>query len=155
MKKSVFKKRFITSIILIILILILILLHIIPHFRFINQENFKNIQSKSYNLVFLRSHKNRDSFECDKNQLWGPDIDAEYILDLLSEKDIVVTNDILLAHECIKKFASVLKYSGEILNKTNIANEVSKRNLMTEIRSSDPFHLSKSKPFLKKYKSNF
>ena len=79
----------------------------------------------------------------------------EYILDLLSEKDIVVTNDILLAHECIKKFASVLKYSGEILNKTNIANEVSKRNLMTEIRSSDPFHLSKSKPFLKKYKSNF
>ena len=78
-----------------------------------------------------------------------------YILDLLSEKDIVVTNDILLAHECIKKFASVLKYSGEILDKTNIANEVSKRNLMTEIRSSDPFHLSKSKPFLKKYKSNF
>ena len=26
---------------------------------------------------------------------------------------------------------------------------------MTEIRSSDPFHLSKNKPFLKKYKSNF
>ena len=38
-------------------------------------------------LVFLRSHKGVESFECNMNKLWGHDIDAENIAEILHDYD--------------------------------------------------------------------
>tara|TARA_B100000989_G_scaffold169300_1_gene126693 strand:- start:534 stop:986 length:453 start_codon:yes stop_codon:yes gene_type:complete len=79
----------------------------------------------------------------------------EYILKMVSKDDIVITNDIPLAADCIKKGAIIIKQNGNVLNENNIANELSKRNLMTEIRAANPFMNSKGKPFSNTDKSNF
>ena len=79
----------------------------------------------------------------------------EYILKMILKHDIVITNDIPLASDCIKIGAIILKHNGYILNEYNIANELSKRNLMTEIRAANPLMNSKGKPFSSSEKSNF
>jgi hypothetical protein len=49
---------------------------------FIKKKNkIENFQKKKF--YFLRSHYGKDSFFCDLNQLWGPDIDAEFIKEIL------------------------------------------------------------------------
>ena len=79
----------------------------------------------------------------------------EYILKMVSKDDIVITNDMPLASDCIKKGATIIKQNGHVLNENNIANELSKRNLMTEIRAANPLMNSKGKPFSNTDKSNF
>jgi uncharacterized protein YaiI (UPF0178 family) len=79
----------------------------------------------------------------------------EYILKMVTKNDIVITNDIPLAADCIKEGAIILKQNGHVLNESNIANELSKRNLMTEIRAANPLMNSKGKPFSNADKSNF
>ena len=79
----------------------------------------------------------------------------EYILKIVSKDDIVITNDIPLAADCVKKGATILKQNGHVLNESNIANELSKRNLMTEIRAANPLMNSKGKSFSNADKSNF
>ena len=79
----------------------------------------------------------------------------EYILKMVSKDDIVITNDIPLASDCIKKGATIIKQNGHVLNENNITNELSKRNLMTEIRAANPLMNFKGKPFSKTDKSNF
>ena len=79
----------------------------------------------------------------------------EYILEMVLKHDIVITNDIPLASDCIKIGAIIVKHNGYVLNENNIANELSKRNLMTEIRAADPLINSKGKPFSNIEKSNF
>ena len=79
----------------------------------------------------------------------------EYILKMVSKDDIVITNDIPLAADCIKKVATIIKQNGYVLNENNITNELSKRNLMTEIRAANPLMNFKGKPFSNTDKSNF
>ena len=79
----------------------------------------------------------------------------EYILKMVSKDDIVITNDIPLAADCIKKRATIIKQNGYVLNENNITNELSKRNLMTEIRAANPLMNFKGKPFSNADKSNF
>ena len=79
----------------------------------------------------------------------------EYILKMVSKDDIVITNDIPLASDCIKKGATIIKQNGHVLNENNITNELSKRNLMTEIRAANPLMNFKGKPFSNTDKSNF
>ena len=79
----------------------------------------------------------------------------EYILKMVSKDDIVITNDIPLASDCIKKGATIIKQNGYVLNENNITNELSKRNLMTEIRAANPLMNFKGKPFSNADKSNF
>ena len=79
----------------------------------------------------------------------------EYILKMVSKDDIVITNDIPLADDCIKKGATIIKENGYVLNENNITNELSKRNLMTEIRAANPLMNFKGKPFSNTDKSNF
>ena len=74
---------------------------------------------------------------------------------MILKHDIVITNDIPLASDCIKIGAIIVKHNGYILNEHNIANELSKRNLMTEIRAANPLMNSKGKPFSNSEKSNF
>ena len=40
----------------------------------------------------------------------------EYILKMVSKDDIVITNDIPLAADCIKKGATIIKQNGYVLN---------------------------------------
>ena len=79
----------------------------------------------------------------------------EYILKMVSKDDIVITNDIPLASDCIKKGATIIKQNGYVLNENNITNELSKRNLMTEIRAANPLMNSKGKKLSNADKSNF
>ena len=120
--------------VLYILILILISIYIIRFLKIGNQENFENSESKSYNLVFLRSHKNRDSFECDKNELWGPDTDAEYILDLLENLNL---KKISCNLEDLPENIDILAYSSNVYNYETIKNIVDKNKIKIIFHLSD------------------
>jgi len=69
--------------------------------------------------------------------------------------DIVITNDIPLAEACVKSDSIVLKPNGTVLDKQSIGGIVATRDLMSDIRASDPFHISKSKPFSASDKGRF
>ena len=85
----------------------------------------------------------------------GSDEADKWIFENINSKDIVVTSDIPLASKCIDKGASVLKHDGLILNLMNIGNILATRDLMFDLRSSDPFLQGKSKNFTKAYKGKF
>ena len=85
----------------------------------------------------------------------GSDEADKWIFGNINPKDIVVTSDIPLASKCIDKGASVLKHDGLILNLKNIGNLLATRDLMSDLRSLDPFLQGKNKNFTKKDKSQF
>ena len=85
----------------------------------------------------------------------GLDVADDWISERSSSGDIVVTGDIPLASKCIENGSIVVNSNGEIYNTENIDNILSKRNLMTEIRSADPFFKSSGKPFSKQDRSRF
>ena len=85
----------------------------------------------------------------------GSDKADKWIFEKIKSEDIVVTSDIPLASKCIDKGASVLKHDGLILNVMNIGNVLATRDLMTDLRSSDPFLQVKSKKFTKADKGKF
>ena len=85
----------------------------------------------------------------------GSDEADKWIFEKIKSEDIVVTSDIPLASKCIDKGASVLKHDGLILNGMNIGNVLATRDLMSDLRSSDPFIQGKNKNFTKVDKSKF
>ena len=85
----------------------------------------------------------------------GSDEADKWIFEKIKSDDIVVTSDIPLASKCIDKGASVVKHDGIILNVKNIGNVLATRDLMSDLRSSDPFLQGKSKNFTKADKSKF
>ena len=85
----------------------------------------------------------------------GSDEADKWIFEKIKSEDIVVTSDIPLASKCINKGTSVLKHDGLILNVMNIGNLLATRDLMSELRSSDPFSQGKNKNFTKADKSKF
>ena len=85
----------------------------------------------------------------------GLDEADKWIFEKIKSEDIVVTSDIPLASKCIDKGASVLKHDGLILNVMNIGNVLATRDLMSDLRSSDPFLQGKNKNFTKADKSKF
>ena len=85
----------------------------------------------------------------------GPDEADKWIFKKIKSEDIVVTSDIPLASKCIDKGASVLKHDGSILNVMNIGNVLATRDLMSDLRSSDPFLQGKSKNFTRADKGKF
>ena len=85
----------------------------------------------------------------------GSDKADKWIFEKIKSEDIVVTSDIPLASKCIDKGASVLKHDGLILNLNNIGNLLATRDLMSDLRSSDPFLQGKNKNFIKADKSKF
>ena len=78
-----------------------------------------------------------------------------WISENMSENDIVVTSDIVLAANVIEKGARVIKPNGEILNSKNIGEILAIRDLMHDLRSADPFRQSGGKSFSKNDRSNF
>jgi len=85
----------------------------------------------------------------------GPDIADMYIAERATVGDVVVTNDIPLAAKCVDAGARVLRPDGEALTPANIGNVLATRDLMTDLRSADPFRQGGGKPFSKADRSRF
>ena len=78
-----------------------------------------------------------------------------WIADRISAGDILITNDIPLAEAAVRSGAIVLKPNGKLLDSQSIGGAVASRDLMSDIRSADPFYISKAKPFSASDKNKF
>ncbi|WP_204113021.1 YaiI/YqxD family protein [Shimia biformata] len=85
----------------------------------------------------------------------GPDVADMWIADRAKAGDVVVTNDIPLAARCVENGALVLKPNGEALTEANVGNALAMRDLMTDLRSADPFRQGGGKPFSKSDRTRF
>jgi hypothetical protein len=85
----------------------------------------------------------------------GPDIADMWIADRAGRGDVVVTGDIPLAAKCVAAGARVIKHNGEALTQANIGNVLATRDLMTDLRSADPFRQGGGKGFTKADRSRF
>ena len=85
----------------------------------------------------------------------GSDEAGKWIFENVSHEDIVITADIPLAAKCIEKNAVVLKHDGNILTKDNIGNTLATRDLMSDLRSFDPFLKGNNKAYSKSDRSKF
>jgi uncharacterized protein YaiI (UPF0178 family) len=85
----------------------------------------------------------------------GADVADQWIADHCGTGDIVVTSDIPLAARAIEHGSRVLKPNGEILTSKNIGPVLAARDLMSDIRSADPFFQGRSKAFSKSDRSRF
>jgi len=66
----------------------------------------------------------------------GPDVADGWIVDRVTETDIVITADIPLAGHCVKKGASVLSPTGKMFDDDSIGMALATRDLMTDLRSA-------------------
>ena len=66
----------------------------------------------------------------------GPDEADNWIAERATDKDIVITADILLAERCLASDATVLQHNGRAYTKANIAAAVATRALMEQLRST-------------------
>tara|TARA_Y100001933_G_C18814739_1_gene486587 strand:- start:239 stop:694 length:456 start_codon:yes stop_codon:yes gene_type:complete len=85
----------------------------------------------------------------------GSDIADMWIAERAGIGDLVVTADIPLAAKCVTRGAIVLKHNGEVLNAANIGNTLASRDLMAELRASDPFRRGGGKGFTKADRASF
>ena len=66
----------------------------------------------------------------------GADVADQYIVDHLEGSDLIVTADIPLAALVVEKEATAINPRGEIYTEENIAERLSVRNFMQELRDS-------------------
>ena len=110
------------------------------HTYIVSNGGIRPSQNPLLNLVVV-------SKESDAADIW--------ISENMSENDIVVTSDIVLAANVIEKGARVIKPNGEILNSKNIGEILAMRDLMYDIRAADPFRQSGGTAFSKNDRSRF
>lgn len=85
----------------------------------------------------------------------GPDEADKWIAERAGPGDICVTADLPLAERCIAAGARVLTHDGEVLDAANIGPRIATRDLMADMRASDPFLQGKGRPFSKADRSRF
>ena len=85
----------------------------------------------------------------------GADEADKWIFNNVLANDIVVTADIPLAAKCLDKGANVIKHDGQVLTVNNIGNVLATRDLMSDLRSSDPFLKGKNKSFSQSDRGRF
>ncbi|MGB1236516.1 MAG: YaiI/YqxD family protein [Planktomarina sp.] len=85
----------------------------------------------------------------------GPDVADMWIADNAGAGDVVITSDIPLAARVIEGGARVVKHDGSVLNDRNIGQVLATRDLMSDIRASDPFHQGGGRAFSKSDRSRF
>lgn len=85
----------------------------------------------------------------------GPDVADIWIAERAGVGDVVITGDIPLAAKCVEAGAKVLKHNGEALNERNVGQALAVRDLMTDLRSADPFRQGGGKAFSKADRSRF
>lgn len=66
----------------------------------------------------------------------GFDVADQYIINITTPNDLIITADIPLAAEVVKKGAFALNPRGELYTADNIKEKLSIRNLMDEIRGT-------------------
>lgn len=85
----------------------------------------------------------------------GPDEADKWIAEACGPGDVVVTADIPLAAKCVAAGAAVLRHDGQELSTANIGMVLATRDLMTDLRSADPFRQGGGKGFTKADRSRF
>lgn len=85
----------------------------------------------------------------------GPDVADMWIADRAGKGDVVVTSDMPLAAKCVEAGAQVLRHDGSALNQANIGQQLAMRDLMSDLRSADPFRQGSGKSFSKADRSRF
>jgi uncharacterized protein len=85
----------------------------------------------------------------------GPDEADKWIADQCGPGDVVVTGDIPLAARCVAAGARVVKHDGQELTAANVGMALATRDLMTDLRSADPFRQGGGRPFSKADRSRF
>jgi uncharacterized protein len=85
----------------------------------------------------------------------GPDVADMWIAERAGPGDVVITGDIPLAARCVEAGARVLKHNGERLTQANVREALAMRDLMTDLRSADPFRQGGGKGFEKADRSRF
>jgi len=85
----------------------------------------------------------------------GPDEADKWIADRAGPGDICITADLPLAERCIAGGAMVLTHDGEELDARNIGPRIATRDLMADLRASDPFMQGKGRAFSKSDRSRF
>ncbi len=85
----------------------------------------------------------------------GPDVADMWIAERAGPGDVVITGDIPLAARCVEAGARVLKHNGERLTQANVREALAMRDLMTDLRSADPFRQGGGKGFAKSDRSRF
>ena len=85
----------------------------------------------------------------------GLDEADNWIVDQVGGKDLVITDDIPLAARCVNNGAIVIKSNGAKVDTDNIGYILANRNLMTEIRSSNPFFQGSGKVYSAQDRSKF
>ena len=74
----------------------------------------------------------------------GPDEADKWIVSTAGQNDIIITNDILLAAEALRKGAAVLRPDGSELTQANIGNQLASRDLMADLRAAMPLDMAKA-----------
>ncbi|XDA98546.1 YaiI/YqxD family protein [Sulfitobacter sp. LCG007] len=85
----------------------------------------------------------------------GPDEADKWIAERCGPGDVVVTCDIPLAARCVEAGARVLKHDGTALTAANIGQVLATRDLMADLRASDPFRQGGGRAFTKADRSRF
>jgi len=86
----------------------------------------------------------------------GPDAADRWIAERIGPGDVCVTGDIPLAARCIEAGGTALRHDGEIFTEANIGNRLAMRDLMADIRASDPLGtFGGNRPFSKADRSRF
>lgn len=85
----------------------------------------------------------------------GPDMADRWIAGECGPGDVVITGDIPLADACLKAGAAVIQHNGEALTLANIGPRLATRDLMNDIRASDPFHQGRGRSFAAADRSRF
>ena len=89
-------------------------------------------------------------------KLVNDELDAadNWIIENVQNDDIVITADIPMANQCLKKGAFVIGAKGTQLTKNNISDLMATRDLLTELRSTGEITSGPS-PLRKVDRSNF
>jgi len=66
----------------------------------------------------------------------GPDAADDWIVERVTEADIVITTDIPLAGRCVRKGATVIAPTGKPFTEDSIGMALATRNLLTDLRSA-------------------
>ncbi|WP_118136304.1 YaiI/YqxD family protein [Oceanicella sp. SM1341] len=85
----------------------------------------------------------------------GPDEADKWIAEAIAPRDICITSDIPLAARCVEAGGTVLKPDGSPLTARNVGEALAMRDLMSDLRSADPFRQGGGRPFSKQDRSRF
>ena len=85
----------------------------------------------------------------------GPDEADKWIASQARPGDVVVTADVPLAARCVAAGARVIRHDGEPFTPANIGMALATRDLMSDLRSADPFRQGGGRAFSKSDRSRF